>query len=197
MTVGCAPQGVGAALAGALALLFGVSPTFAQHEASAAQPADVEQQPLSESPSQRAGTQSPPQSTVRTWYGWQTLIGLGISDAFLLGAVGAAQSGGDPSAKTAALVVPGIAGNALSGPIVHWAHGHVARGFASLGLILGSGAVGAGLGAGIGAASDQGCTANVCGPSLAAIFAAVGLGIGMLAGVVVDVAVLPYEEQHK
>lgn len=62
---------------------------------------------------------------VRRWYGWQSLIGVVAGDIMT------AFGGGG------GLTYIGITAHAMSGPIVHWAHGHTARGFGSLGLQAG------------------------------------------------------------
>jgi hypothetical protein len=61
--------------------------------------------------------------TKTTWYGWQTLIADG-------GAVAATLVTGN------AVVFAG--GITLGAPIVHWAHGNVLNGFASLGVRVGA-----------------------------------------------------------
>ena len=61
--------------------------------------------------------------TKTTWYGWQTAI-----------ADGAAIAGGLVTGN--ALVLAG--GFTVGAPIVHWAHGNVLRGFASLGVRVGA-----------------------------------------------------------
>lgn len=60
------------------------------------------------------------------WYGWQTLLAATPSN--LLGLIGMIS---EPSLAMAAYPL-----NAFAGPIVHWAHGNVGRGFATLGLNL-------------------------------------------------------------
>jgi len=74
----------------------------------------------------------------REWYGGQTLLADGLSaTTFVLGA-GADKSG--------FLVGTGFLGYMLATPIIHWSHGHVGRGFGSLGMRLG-GVIGIGYGA--------------------------------------------------
>ncbi len=41
------------------------------------------------------------------------------------------------STNVGGLAYIGVAGHVLSGPVVHWSHGHVGKGFASLGLNVG------------------------------------------------------------
>lgn len=68
----------------------------------------------------------PPQSV---WYGWQILIvdGVSISTA----AISLAAHKGSGGNAGAAI---GILGFLFGGPTVHWVHGHVGTGFASLGV---------------------------------------------------------------
>lgn len=67
-----------------------------------------------------------------TWYGWQTIA----SD---LVAVGLTTGSALSDARTApALGLGGLGVYALGAPIVHTAHGHVARGGVDLGLRLGA-----------------------------------------------------------
>lgn len=108
------------------------------------------------------------------WYGWQTLIGVVASDVVTL--VGAFATAG-PFAQI------GIAGHVLTGPIVHWAHGHVGKGFLSLGLNVGMPAIGAIFGALF--------VDNSSGGTLAAF----GLtGIGYILAPTLDMAILSTEE---
>lgn len=75
-----------------------------------------------------------PQTPVERWYGWQTMIALVVPDVLTVtGYVNDAFG-------VAAL---GVSAHMLTGPIVHWAHGRVGRGFGVLGLNLTLGAVGA------------------------------------------------------
>jgi len=70
-----------------------------------------------------------PERTVRRWYGWQTLLADGLtSTAFL---IAAAQ---DRSNDQEPYLVVGALGWFLAPPIIHFGHGNVAEGFASLGL---------------------------------------------------------------
>ncbi|MDI3291663.1 hypothetical protein QHF83_50600, partial [Polyangium sp. 15x6] len=62
----------------------------------------------------------------RTWYGWQSLIGVIPSHALF--AFGTFDN------DLEFLMVAGALGHCLTSPIVHWAHGNVGRGFLSLGL---------------------------------------------------------------
>jgi len=78
-----------------------------------------------------------PNVPVMRWYGWQTLIGLVAADAVTISSVLNMPS--DPAMFG---LIGGMSAHALVGPVVHWAHGHVGRGFAVLGLNLTLTAVG-------------------------------------------------------
>lgn len=103
----------------------------------------------------------------RVWYGGQTLIVLAASAAVT------AAGGWTP------VSILGAGGILLGGPVVHWAHGHVGRGFGSLALNVGlpllTGAVGLGIAEGWGV-----------------LFTA---PVGLLAALVIDIAVLSYEDR--
>ncbi|MFO0562910.1 MAG: hypothetical protein U0269_33125 [Polyangiales bacterium] len=119
-----------------------------------------------------------PASFERRWYGWQILIpdlagGLLTSIGGIVGGTGGL-----------ALSITGSTVAFFGGPIVHWAHGHVGRGFASMfGLRLGLPVAGALLGLGIGYGAGN--------PSLGT---ALGASVGALTGLIVDIAVLAYDE---
>lgn len=108
-----------------------------------------------------------------TWYGWQTLLIMGVSTP-LVAAYGT-----------------GLAGFTFGGPIVHWAHGHVGRGFGALGLNLGLTAVGGLVGAGALCAGGS-CNGELGNLGLA-FGLAIGGGIGLLTANIIDVAVLSHE----
>ena len=113
------------------------------------------------------------------WYGWQTLI---VDGGWIVGGplVGAASPGAG-----AGLI---LGGYFLGGPIVNWAHGQVGRGFADLGIRVGAPIV---LGTlGYLALSDG----RRGGDNLAGVAGAViGVGLGMIAAIVIDASVLAYE----
>jgi hypothetical protein len=139
---------------------------------------------------------SPELAPKRRWYGWQTLLIVGASTTVGL-AVGV---GGGAAARSGTVAVVGMglggAGLLFGGPIVHWAHGHVARGFGSLGINLGMPVVGAGLGVAV-ACAGGGCSGQSNG--FAIFFGPlIGGGLGSIAAVIVDVSVLsrePVEER--
>lgn len=106
------------------------------------------------------------------WYGWQTLIGVLAGDLITLVGQGSAVS------------YVGVAAHVLTGPIVHWAHGHVGQGFVSFGLNaglpVGGGLVGLMAGAGSGGWDALG-------------FAAIGFVVGYFAAPIIDIAALSTE----
>ncbi|HEU4533982.1 MAG TPA: hypothetical protein VFS00_07690, partial [Polyangiaceae bacterium] len=61
----------------------------------------------------------------RRWYGWQTLT-VDVASIALLAVGGASED--------STLLGVGTLGYFLGAPTVHWAHGHVGKGFASFGL---------------------------------------------------------------
>jgi hypothetical protein len=121
----------------------------------------------------------------REWYGWQTLIVDGASVGIMI-IGGLAQSAA--IGATGGLVY-------LGGPAaVHFGHGNVGMGFASMGLRVGAPIVGAliGLAAGAGACSSRSGNGDCL---------AVGASLGFLGGyvtaVAVDAAVLAYDEPKR
>jgi hypothetical protein len=121
----------------------------------------------------------PAYTTKQRWYGWETLIGLAITDGALIGG-GAALESGWP-------IVAGFIMRPFVGPIVHWQHGHVGRGFGSLGLNVG---VPFTLGA-VGAAA----TGDNCNRSLGCLAGFVlGYFIGSIVAPIIDVAALSTEK---
>ena len=103
-----------------------------------------------------------------------------------------------------ALLAAGLAGHALTAPMTHWAHGHVGKGFASLGLTLGAAVAGGTTGFALGVATGgTGCPArgipggnggSFCFPVGPMFGAMVGAGVGVLAMNLVDAFVLGREE---
>ena len=69
----------------------------------------------------------PPQVPSRRWYGWKTIIATSAAD--LITVTTALTVGFDPR-----VIFVGIGGHVLAGPIVHWSHGNVGRGFGVFGL---------------------------------------------------------------
>jgi hypothetical protein len=90
--------------------------------------------------------------------------------------------------------VAGLATYGLGGPVVHFAHGNIERGFGSLVLRLIVPAT-AGYVAGlIGVEASKGCQGEVCGLSYGLTGAAIGLGLGVIAASAIDVAVLSHDD---
>lgn len=90
-----------------------------------------------------------PEMTEREWYGWQNML-------LDLAAVGIFVGGW--AADDGNIVGAGYMGYILGGPIIHWAHGNVGKGFASfgvrVGIPLGGFLVGGLFGYGFGGGSD-------------------------------------------
>jgi hypothetical protein len=115
--------------------LFGTTLTLGMLVASAAIAQELPEPPwpppgttdavqeITDAPSVSPGLSEPSaRSTGQVWYGWQTLIVIGASSALCF---------------SEATLPVGVAGILLGGPTVHWVHGHVGRGFGSLGLYVG------------------------------------------------------------
>jgi len=123
-----------------------------------------------------------PRPTTRQWYGDQVLIGYAASDLLVAaGAISVLELGHHGYLPFLLLAGPGIVGQVFAAPIIHWSHGHVGRGFLSLGLSAGLPIV----------AGNLGALADSYGPTR---FAAVGFLAGILIGRAIDVAVLSYDE---
>lgn len=112
--------------------------------------------------------------TQRVWYGWQTLL----TDALAL---------------TTAFASPefGLMTYGLGAPIVHWGHGNVGRGFASLGLRAGAPIL-LGLG-GLATCDHSGASDDEHSGWECLGTAAVGVALGMLTAVVIDSSVIARE----
>jgi hypothetical protein len=105
------------------------------------------------------------------WYGWQTIIALGASDALLFGAIPAR------SKLRYELLGFGIGGHVLANPIIHLANGHPGRfGWSFLFLLGGIAAVEGGV--------AKGCTTD-CGEAAVA-----GLVAGLLVVNVMEIIFL-------
>lgn len=119
--------------------------------------------------------------TERRWYGWQILL------PDIAGGLLSLVGGFVPGPAGFGIAITGSAVALFGGPIVHWAHGHIGRGFGSLfGLRVGLPVLGALLGLGAGVAAGNTTASIVLGTS-------VGAGIGSLTGFVIDIAVLAYD----
>ncbi len=129
-----------------------------------------------------------PLPSTRVWYGWQTLLVFGGSlGVGLIGGIVGGASNSD------ALLFGGLSlgggGFLLGGPVTHWVHGNVAKGFESLGLNFGMPVVGGGLGAGI-VCISAGCDADQGIDIFLGVV--VGASLGLIASMIVDVSVLSY-----
>jgi len=126
-----------------------------------------------------------PDAPTRNWYGEQLLIGYGASDVLVAAGI---ISGGD--APFFALLGTGLVVQVVAAPIVHWSHGHVGRGFVSLGL-------NGGLPFAAGALGYLAGSANTGGPfdvGTAVPGMVFGFMTGMFIGRAIDVAVLSYDK---
>lgn len=87
----------------------------------------VDETPTANKPASASPTTTPRRPR-DAWYGYQTLaIDLPAASLTAIGAFSQHAAGG-------AIAVAGLSTYALGGPIVHWAHGHVGRGFGSLAM---------------------------------------------------------------
>lgn len=125
----------------------------------------------------------------RTWYGWQTLLVYSSSTVFgvLTGVVGIAT---ESPALAAVGIGFGSGGIALGGPIVHWSHGNIGKGFGALGLNFGMPLVGLGLGVG------TTCIFGGCGGhdelGNMTVGGLIGASAGLLGSLILDVTVRAY-----
>jgi hypothetical protein len=124
----------------------------------------------------------------RIWYGWQTaLADTGWVVLFLSAnsISSQTQSRGEGQALVGLAAIDYLGG----APAIHWAHGHVGRGFASMGLRLGSPMLGAMLG--IAAAATSARSGNG-----QAALDDIGLGVllGIVATPIVDLAFLAFDD---
>jgi hypothetical protein len=120
-----------------------------------------------------------------TWYGWQTLA----ADAATLSVfvtAGIASSRGGSDKVSAPMSVVGVLGYELAPGIVHFAHRHPGRGFASFGIRIGLPLAGALLGASI----ASGCDGFLCEAGGAAVGALAGVG----GAIAIDAAVFAYDD---
>ncbi|HZF48240.1 MAG TPA: hypothetical protein VE093_06305, partial [Polyangiaceae bacterium] len=119
-----------------------------------------------------------PRPTTRQWYGGQVLIGYGASDLLLAaGAISVLKRDLHANSSFLLLAGTGLVVQVFAAPIIHWSHGHVGRGFLSLGLSAGLPMAGWNLGSWGG------------GPAMV-----YGFLTGMLIGRAIDLAVLSYDE---
>jgi hypothetical protein len=123
------------------------------------------------------------------WYGWQTLTADGAALVVGVGMTGASAAAGEGSTALAtAFIGSGLL--LVAAPVVHWGHGHVARGFLDLGLRVAGPLLGLLLGVGGDAlcSSARSTSVDSC-PALVGVGAVAGMG----AAVALDAAWLAYE----
>jgi len=120
------------------------------------------------------------------WYGWQTAIVFGASAVPTIAAAATSQD---------VLYAVGVPGLLLGGPIVHWAHGHVERGFAVLGLNVGLSVIGGLIGAA--AVSGEGDNASLGAKLRGSDGFVLGAGVGALVSNALDIAVFTYEPEQR
>lgn len=117
----------------------------------------------------------------REWYGWQTLLADGVAYGCLgTGLILFSAQGSHETAGPTVLLAAGVGGSLLGAPIVHFAHGKIGTGFASLGLRM-SGWLLVALGS-----SETGGNAGT------ALVGVVGLGVPT----VLDASVFGYEPER-
>lgn len=145
-----------------------------------------------------ASNVSPLPAKRTNWYGWQTFIAVGASTGLIItgGIVG-----GDAGGNTVGV---GVVGLAVSAPIVHWAHGHIGRGFRAIGLDVGMSLGGALLGilaigpilreAGVGEGEPAATTMFSSNNTAANLGADIGAGLGYLGATTIDALVYCREE---
>ena len=135
---------------------------------------------------------APEKKSDKEWYGYQTLIADGASLALMV-AGGASGSG-----KVAGV---GVTTYIFAPPIVHWAHGNVGWGFASMGLRLTAppllGVIGVIVGGGFGADKTRSSTDAVDIATGAAVGGAIGFLLGYAGVIALDSAVFGYEKRGR
>jgi hypothetical protein len=82
-----------------------------------------------------AGDAGVSQAAPTSWYGWQTLTSDGSAIALGVLAYGADKAGG--TSITNVFWAASVATFFVGAPVIHWTHGHVGKGFGSLGLRVG------------------------------------------------------------
>jgi hypothetical protein len=134
----------------------------------------------------RAAVVAAPRMHSQSWYGWQLLIGYGVTDLFVVSGVLAGIADGNWDGIPLPMIMltgTGLASQVFTSPIIHWAHGNVGRGFISFGL---NGALPV-MGAGLGFAAGGGDS----GASFTGFM--VGVTLGVLGGRAIDVALVAFD----
>ncbi|MGC4088148.1 MAG: hypothetical protein QM756_09655 [Polyangiaceae bacterium] len=130
------------------------------------------------------GPQPPLESVEHRWYGWQTLATDGAALGLFTLSIAATEM--RDSSTSEVLGVMGAAAYVAGGPTVHFAHGHVGKGFGSLGLRVGLPVAGA---------LTATAIARPCGGDFGCIGeAALGFLLGGVSAIAIDAAVLGHEE---
>ena len=112
------------------------------------------------------------------WYGWQNLV---VDGGVVVASAGLGAANGSAGGVLA------VTGYLFGGPIVHWSHGQVGRGFASLGIRVGAPFLFATLG--YVAFRGESRSDDFAG----AIGLVLGFGFGVLSAIIIDAAALAYE----
>lgn len=191
-------------------LLHLASPAAAQSAPSSAEP-DGSTSPRAARPSPEASTapsraELPPPDKLpeepdqprgrRIWYGLPIVVGDLVSQGFILGGW---------AGRVPELSYVGFAGHLLTGPMVHFAHGNVGRGFGSLGLNAGIATAGAVVGALIGRQVADGACVNeqtlgdAIGCPIGNVFTGIvaGASVGFLVAGVIDSAGIAYDRRTR
>jgi hypothetical protein len=129
---------------------------------------------------------APAKRTEKVWYGWQNLIGDGVS--LSLFSIGLAT-------KTSGVTVVGALGYILGSPAVHWVHGNIGPGFGALTLRALVPPLGLGIGLITGLIAGIGESNSIDDPGDPLFVGAVaGTAIGIAIPMVVDAVGLAYEK---
>jgi hypothetical protein len=164
-----------------LTLLAASMPAYAQPSSQSpwsptAPPSGVNSWAMAPPPPPQPWLQPEPREV---WYGWKTLIVAGASVTTGVVPYLIARDMG------AVLAMPlGVGGLVFGGPIVHWTHGRIGRGFAVLGMNLGAAATGFGI-----FALPVACVFEKCDGAYFT-YGVVGSYVGAAVGMIIDVAAL-------
>lgn len=125
-----------------------------------------------------------PEPSRKRWYGWQTLTVFGGSTLLMAAsvAIDSMRLEGDVALGGFGMA---FSGYALGGPIVHWAHGNVGKGFASLGMNV----------AGIMSGFASGLYAVGGHDGNVTLGFALGGSIGSLVATILDTTLLTYDQR--
>jgi len=165
------------------AVLFTTPARAADHDPPPSSGGDVAPvQPIVAKIDVESEVPSPPEPE-RTFYGWQNLTVAYSGLAISIGSISMGRRREPNEGTAVGLVIYG-----LGGPIVHWAHGHVGRGFAALGLDVALPLVGGLIGS-----TGVHCTGNEeCEPDFSPLV--IGFMVGALAAPLIDSFTMGYED---